>query len=170
MRTRIGRAAAGVIALAGLAFTQVASAALVQGDYLGTFDGNASEASMMADLGLNVSQLAKVDWPDTADDGLSVSDLVFNDDNEAVSGGWSYSGPGVVDYIVVKAGNMFAVYHYTDANTGGMPNMGIWDTGDLDNKGVSHISAYMVVPIPAAGWLLVSALAGFGLLGRRRKH
>ena len=144
-----------------------ASAALEQGDYLGTFSGNDSEAAMLADLDLDVNLLARVNWPDTSNAGLEIFNLTFNDDNEAIDGEWSYSGPAIVGYIVIKAGNQYAVYDYTGV---AMQNMGIWDTSELGNKGVSHITAYQakVVPIPAALWLMVSGLAGLGLMQRRK--
>lgn len=158
-----------LLAMAGLILLSPAHAALVQGDYLGTFSGNDSEAALMADLGFNVTLLAKVDTPATSDDGLAISDLVLDDDDEPVAGEWSYSGQGLVDYLVIKAGPAYAVYQYTDANTDNMRNMGLWDTSGVGNKGLSHITAYQaVIPVPAAGWLFLSGLAGLGLMRRSK--
>lgn len=144
-----------------------ANAAMVQGDYLGTFSGNDSEAALLAAIGVEVVLLAKVDAPDTSSDGLELTNLVFDEDDEPVSGDWSYSGEGLVDYLVVKAGNAFAVYRYTDANTDNMRNMGIWDTTDLAGKGMSHVAAYQaVIPVPGALWLFAGGLV---FLARRRR-
>lgn len=155
--------------LAGILLCSGANAALEQGDYMGTFSGNDSEASLLAELGINVNLIVKNDWPDTMTDGLSISELMFNDDDppEPISGEWSYDGPEIVGYIVIKAGNEYAVYDYTNV---AMTNMGIWDTADVMNKGLSHITAYeaKAIPVPAAVWLMVSGLAGLGLMRRNK--
>ncbi|NNM21398.1 MAG: VPLPA-CTERM sorting domain-containing protein [Gammaproteobacteria bacterium] len=155
--------------LVGMLLWSGANAALEQGAYLGTFSGNDSEASMLADLGLDVNLIARVERPDTMTDGLTISELVFNDDNppEVISGEWSYDGPEIVGYIVIKAGNEYAVYDYTNV---AMTNMGIWDTADVMNKGLSHITAYeaKAIPVPAAVWLMASGLAGLGLMRRNK--
>lgn len=153
--------------LMALLLSGSAAAAVVQGDYLGTFSGNDSEAAMLAAIGVEVTELARVEAPGTSDGGLTISELVLNDDGEPISGQWEYAGPGLVDYLVIKAGNLFAVYHYTDANTSNMRNIGLWDTSDLNNKGMSHITAYQaVVPVPGAIWLLGTGL--LALVRRRR--
>ncbi|MBT8143751.1 MAG: hypothetical protein KJO55_03560, partial [Gammaproteobacteria bacterium] len=79
---------------------------LSYGGYLGTFSGNDSSATVAAALGIDesaVNFLANVDWPDTTNDGLSISDLTLNGDGEATSGEWAFAG--VVDLIVIKAGS-----------------------------------------------------------------
>lgn len=135
------------------------------GDYLGTFGGNDNEASVAAALGVdeaNVIFLAKVDWPDTEEDGLEISNLVLNDDDEPTSGEWTYTG--LVDLIVIKAGPEFAIYLYDPATSAGL-----WDTSGVANRGLSHITAYQLepIPLPAAVWLMVSALFGLGYFRRR---
>jgi len=156
-----------LIAMA-MIFAQAASAARVEGTLLGVFPGNDSASQLAADLGVpsgDVALLAKVDIgaspPDPAsNDGLMLSNYSLNGDNEAVSGWWDYTGVGTVTVLVVKAGNQYAAYEYTSLLTGGMMNMGLWDTSDLNNKGVSHVSAYSVIPEPASALLL-----GLGLIG-----
>ena len=69
--------------------------------------------------------------------------------------------------IVVKAGTNYSAYLFDAANNGGMPNMGLWDTSTLDKKGLSHLSAYSIVPIPAAVWLFAGALAALAGIRRR---
>ncbi len=142
-------------------------ALIVQGDLLGVFSGNDSEASIFTELGLMVTELAKVETPATSNGGLTVNMLITNGDSEPISGDWTYTGAGLVDLFIVKAGNDYAVYQYTDSNTMNMRNMGIWDTSALGNKGMSHVTAYTsAVPIPAALWLFASGL--LGLLGFRQ--
>lgn len=149
-----------------------AHAAVVPGELLGVFSGNDTEAGILNSLGLQVEMLARVNTPGAIDsdnletDGLQISGFALNSDSEATAGEWSYSGPGIATLIVLKVSNQYAVYLYNDAITDSMPNMGSWSTADLDSKGLSHITAYSVVPIPAAGWLMLSAL---GLLGVRRR-
>lgn len=56
-----------------LAANSVTQADLVQGDLLGVFSGNDSEASILAELGLDVTFLAKVETPDSSSGGLSIN-------------------------------------------------------------------------------------------------
>ena len=156
---------------ASLLLYSSAHGAVVQGDYLGTFSGNDSDTALLAELGLDVTLLTKVETPDTSNAAFEIANLVLNDDGEPNSGQWSYTGPGVVDYLVIKAGPMYAVYLYTDVNTSNMRNMGLWDNTDVDGKGLSHITAYTnntVIPLPAAFWLMGSSLLGLGLARRRK--
>ncbi len=147
---------------------QQAIANVVAGDFLGTFANNDSAAALDAMFpGLTFTQLAKVDTPATSNDGLMLS-ISASDEGEPISGEWSYTGPELIDYLIVKAGNMYAVYQYTDLNTMNMRNIGTWDISGLDGKGMSHISAYSAVPIPAAVWLFGCGLVG--LFGMKRSQ
>lgn len=149
-----------------------AQASVVPGELLGVFSGNDSAAGIMLDLGLTVQQLARIDMPSSigtsslSADGLTIDEFTLSD-GEATSGRWQYEGLGTVALVVLKAGSNYAVYLFNDTITDGMPNIGLWSTADLDNKGLSHITAYSVVPLPAAGWLMLGALAA--LFGRRRR-
>jgi len=141
-----------------------AAAATIQGDFLGVFSGNDSVAQIQSDLGLAVIELEKIDTPAISSGGLSISELEFKEENEAISGLWNYAGDEQVDIIVIKAGNQYAVYAYTDENTEGMRNMGLWNTEVLDGKGLSHITAYRfaeIVPEPGVVLLLGTAALAF---------
>lgn len=143
-----------------------ATANRVEGNLVGVASGNDSVSALFSDFGLTVVELAKVDDPATSNDGLVLSNFTLNDDDERISGWWDYTGVGTVDYLVVKAGPNYALYEYNDVITGNMPNMGLWDTGDLDDKGMSHVTAYQVVPEPTSAGLLI--LGAIGLMTRRR--
>jgi hypothetical protein len=76
----------------------------------------------------------------------------------------------LVDYLVVKAGNAYAVYSYIGVYTPDMLNMGLWNTDDLDNKGMSHLTAYKSnIPEPSSLLLALSAVVGLGMVLRRRQ-
>lgn len=144
----------------------------VQGDLIGVFPGTDSESSVSANVDPTVFLLAKVEVPATMNDGLSFVGLTFNDDGDPTSGTWSYSGPELVDYLIIKTTNHYAVYHYTDANTNNMRNMGIWDTFDIPNQGnnpaaLSHMSAY-TIPEPGSGFVLGLLLIPFAMRHRSR--
>ncbi len=67
--------------------------------------------------------------------------LTTKDGDEPISGEWDYVGPSTVDLIVVKAGNMHAAYRYDDTITNATSDSGLWDTSQLDNKELSHLTA-----------------------------
>jgi len=140
------------------------------GDGNTSFAGNDSEAAVLAALGLVVEEIAKVDWPDTSTDGLTLSDISFNSDTppEPIAGQWDYAGPEIIDLIVVKAGNEWAAYLFTDTITNDMPNIGLWDTSELGDKGMSHITGYRIVPEPGTVALMSLGLLGLAVQGRRR--
>jgi hypothetical protein len=145
-------------------------AELLLGNYLGTFGGNDSESALLDDLGLDVMRLGRVNFPDTTDEGLSWEATELNDDDEPIAGEWTYAGPELVDYLVVKAGSDYAIYSYIGVYAPDMLNMGLWNTDDLDNKGMSHLTAYKLnVPEPAGLALALSAVAGLGVVFRRRR-
>lgn len=146
-------------------------AALEFGDLVGVASGNDSEDAILMDFGLELELLAKIDIPDLDNDDLSISDLILKEENEPISGQWSYSGFEQVDYIVIKAGNNYALYDFTNV---AMSNMGLWDTTDLPTrgkhpKGLSHITAYSsttVIPLPPA-WILLLSSSSLLMAGRR---
>lgn len=129
--------------------------------------------------------IAKYDTPDRETTGKwsinslfsgvlsSMFTLVFND-SEGKSGSWTYNQGScttcpVVTSYTVKAGNGFRWY-YTDPKEAIFS--GTW--GTPRNKGLSHITFYDTappapIPLPAAGFLLMGALAGLGLMKRHRQ-
>jgi hypothetical protein len=143
--------------------------------------GNISpnEEQKVADLlGIDVSKvtlLAKIDSVpdsvkvgDTFDTGgLEIEITELKDAmgeplmGEPVAGKWTYTGTKSANYIVIKGSNNWQLLGYD------IPDMGLWDMDDFPNQNaLSNISAYHVVPVPAAVWLFGSAL--IGLVGLRR--
>lgn len=150
----------------------LASADLVFGDFIAGFAGDLGGTAGPFDLSGSpqygdVVLLAHIQTPGTTDNGLTITDLSFNNLNEPIGGEWSYTGPGVVDYLVISHSDRdHAIYRYTDANTNNMRNMGIWDTYTSGFMGMEHITAYQLVPEP--GSLALLGLGGLALTRRRR--
>jgi len=149
--------------LIGSGFTSEAAAGGVTGELLGVFEGNDSEDSILLDLGVEAIRLDRVELPEISSDGLSVLVVTTRDGGEPIAGEWGYVGLSAVDLIVVKAGNLYGVYRY-DVDIGDATSRsGLWDTSRLDNKELSHLTAYRVVPEPATGVLLGMGIALLGL-------
>ena len=90
-----------------------------------------------------------------------------------LAGTWSVSSwAGIMAaMLVIKASNGFVGYSLdlTAGLSGGWTTNGIMNGGGRQ-PGISNIGLYVVpVPLPAAGILLVSAIGGLGLFGRKRR-
>ncbi len=162
-----------VVTFIAIALTSVsASAASFSGlgnfgTYLGTFSGNDSESALFADAGLDADLIEKIDTPDTSEGFLSIFNTTLNDDNEIIAGQWSYTGSEIITHIVIKAGPEYSLFEFTDGL-----NMGFFDTSEVNNKGLSHITAYAVapVPLPAAVWFLLSGCIGLLGFGKKQRN
>ena len=137
------------------------------GNYLGTFSGNDSVSALFDDLGLDADLIEKIDTPDTSEGFLSIFNATLNGDNEIISGEWSFTGSEIITHIVIKAGPMYSIFEFTDGL-----NMGFFDTSMVDNKGLSHITAYAAapVPLPAAVWFLLSGCIGLLGFGKKQRN
>ena len=120
--------------------------------------------------GQSLTELARnEDTPMT--DGLSMTSLYGGPigSSEAKVGTWDFSG-GSVNYLAVMTASYVALYGYDPAAMSGG-----WTTADIANfidrplQGISHITAYGVVPLPAAAPLFASALALYGFFAYRRR-
>lgn len=159
--------AAAMVPVLALALAGRATAAVMSGGLLGVFSGNDSEHSFALDLGLQVEEVGRVDWPGTVTAGLRISVLAMGEPGEALAGEWAFSCGETVDFIVVKAGHRYAAYRYVPNPNGGQVLVGTWDTSALGQKGLSHLTAYRLAPEPSTAWLLS---LGLGLLGARRRQ
>lgn len=119
-------------------------------------------------------EAARVNEPATSAGILSVA-YNFPVGSGLRSGTWSVTnwvGIGSA-MLVVKSSNEFIAY-LLDISAG---TSGSWNTAGLTNKNgvqqeVSHITLYTTpaaIPLPAAGWALLAALGGLGLVARRRR-
>jgi len=116
------------------------------------------EAALAAALGLTSIDLTL----------LGKSDGGYGTAVSGKSGTWSV--PGIVSYLTVKAANSYLIFDAGNAMTGSWTTMGILNNGG-NQPNVSHISYWSgsveVVPLPAGGFLLLTAL---GALALRRKR
>ena len=184
------RVAAAIALAATLGLAQPARADLVLGDFLGFGNAeNDSVAAILADFGLIVTFLARIEPPENSDpvsgsavDGLTYFNFVLNDDGEPAGGEWSYTDPlaqgRTAHLLALKAGPNWGLWQFTDENTNGMPNMGLFNTLQLqpgndpgDQRGFGDVTVYQlegVVPEPPALALVGAGLVGLRVLGRRR--
>ncbi|MBW2316497.1 MAG: PEP-CTERM sorting domain-containing protein [Deltaproteobacteria bacterium] len=171
------RSATALALAATFCFASAAHADLILGDFLGPGTGdNDSVAAILADFGLDVTMLARIEPPGDADpvsgttvDGLTYFNFILNEDDEPAGGEWSYAGVEVVDLIAVKAGPNWGVWQFTPANTNNMLNMGLFNTLQLqpgndpgDQRGFGDVTAYRLNSVPEPSVLL---MMGLGLCG-----
>jgi hypothetical protein len=182
-----------MLAASMVAISNVASAATVP---YGVFEHNRYSRNISETISLltgdHVSQLAKVEGRDDASVlSVTVDDLIItgiqSSDNgdDFTSGTWHYSGAASIDWLVIKYGRNFGIYHITAGDTSG-----VWDIAQLENysnqdasgakvrknksvhySSISHATAYTsltTVPLPAAIWLFMGGLAGLVTIGRRK--
>ena len=117
------------------------------------------EAALAAALGLTSIDLTL----------LGKSDGGYGSAVSGKSGTWS--APDMVSYLTVKAANSYLIFDAGNAKSGSWSTMGILNNGG-NQPDVSHISYWSgpdmtVVPLPAGGVLLLTAL---GALALRRKR
>ena len=157
-------------ALIGSGFTSEAAASAVFGELLGVFEGNDSEASILT-RSRRGGRSVWTGWklPATRSGGLSISTLTTKDGDEPICGEWDYVGLPEVDLIVVKAGSLYAAYRHDGSITDATSSSGLWDTSQLDNKALSHLTAYRVIPEPATAVLLGMGTALLCLASSFRK-
>jgi len=135
--------------------------------FLGYFDGNDDVASVNAALGINASQLGKVDSPPgyAGNFVINVSDW---DGSDPLAGTWSWSGITPLNLLTLKAGDGWAAYCILSSCgetefskrsflSSSFSQSRAWDTFDLGEKGLSHASAWSVqcVDVPEPSTLMI---------------
>lgn len=107
-------------------------------------------------------------FPSVTGNEFSFTDLGYKEGNEIISGTFTYTpgdGDPLITAFAVKAGDGYTLY----TNGGAAISSFNWSTPD--RKGVSHITFFDTaapIPLPAGGVLLLTALAGLGLMRRRK--
>lgn len=157
-------------------------------DCWGTVDGNDPEGDGFTYAGVSYGFISKVEELKD-DDGFVIGEktegtdigLTVNDGLGSSSGTWAFDGlpSGLGDFLIVlKAANSpgYAVWSFfgDPANTSVYGSWNVaWTAGESSNPaGLSHLSVYAapnVVPLPAAGWLLLMGLGGLGFASRRKR-
>ena len=132
---------------------------------------NDSEAALSQNGFFGYSNWMLVDKDEANNDGGVLSMTGFG----TTSGTYSFTGvSGYVYALVVKAAPGFSAYLLdgTSATNATWDTLGVkTNTGGTPN--VSHLSLYKtagttVVPLPAAGWLILACLGALGVVGRRK--
>ena len=160
----------------------------------GNFDGNTSNQNLnglfdVADWGKEIkvdkpSASAKTTFGSGALSGVSLTIV-----SKGTEGTWSATGLGAFHdaMLVLKAGNFFSAYKVDLVNFAAGTSYD-WDTKGVatNDKGkpkdLSHASLYVAnpkggggdvppaVPLPAAGWMLLSAVGAIGAARRLRQR
>ncbi len=145
-----------------------------------TLGGSPAIIKFSGDLG-SVDDTSSL-FPSVSGGEFTFSNVVTNAGGEVISFDWSYvagtDDPGITA-VVIKAGPQYA--YTTDGVTVAgntfYGSLSTLDAGLVNRRGIAHGLSHVTffdsylppVPLPAGGLLLGTALAGAGLIARRRK-
>ena len=142
----------------------------------GVFAGNDSNQNLDGIFGLTGwNELLKVDASSGVESGSGITLTVTSNIDES-AGTWAVNSFAGFENVmfVLKGGNTFSAFLMnTSILSGNWNNESIFDRNG-NNPGLSHFTVYAsgtpaVIPLPAAGLLLISALGGLAAMRRMRK-
>lgn len=105
---------------------------------------------------------------------LETSAISVNFTTNFKAGTWSYNPVGTnpvgITAVYFKGGNDYYLYAFDGAYFGGSETFN-WTTGNsnLSNAVFFDSNGSTVIPLPAAGWLLIAGLGGLAALCRRKR-
>ena len=142
----------------------------------GVFAGNDSNQNLDGIFGLTGwNELLKVDASSGEESGSGITLTVTSNIDES-AGTWAVNSFAGFENVmfVLKGGNTFSAFLMnTSILSGNWNNESIFNQSG-NNPGLSHFTVYAsgtpaVIPLPAAGLLLISALGGLAAMRRVRK-
>jgi hypothetical protein len=185
-----GGASSAVCQAGGVTLTEVDNVAfgpVAPGTCFGAETGNLNPADVLAALQNNDWGFGVYDWSYLGKDETgSTTGPVQADVNSSIGDWYANFGSGnivSVFTVLVKAGNAYSAYLFDISPSTGTEFAGGFNTqlaGLVNNKGtgqgLSHLEVAgvftgttPVVPLPAAGWLLLAGVGGLAAMARRRK-
>jgi len=185
-----GTASAGVMTLssgdltpAGLTVCTVSVTAVCDGNdqagTVGTLDLPGANVSVSAIVGVQLTELERLEAPDDGVDVANGSNMLEFDMGSDSAGTVTYDFSGSslsALYVAIKGGTEFALLKIVSDMLGDGVSGSF--TFDLDALGisaaVSHVAFYGVeetpeIPVPGALWLMGAGLAGLGFAGRKKQ-
>lgn len=185
-----GTASAGVMTLssgdltpAGLTVCTVSVTAVCDGNdqagTVGTLDLPGANVSVSAIVGVQLTEMERLDVPNDGVDVVNGSNMLEFDMGSDSAGTVTYdfSGSGLTAlYVAIKGGTEFVLLKIvTDMLGDGVSGSFTFDLDALGiSAAVSHVTFYGIeetpeVPIPGALWLMIAGLGGLGAASRRKK-